>query len=196
MPLNTPTTYGITQPLAQRAAEALAEAQPDLILSEMARGLRPGKVFIDWSQNAWHKTTVGVYSVRAKRERAFVSMPVKWAEVETALESGQQNRLYFEPDHALARVQEVDDLFEPVLHLKQQLPAQLLRKWGIDTTVSEKKQAARSAKPKPQTAAGLPRSGHHAGRQARLRSVPARRGTCHRHSHQYRGRAGHTCVNH
>ena len=109
VPLNPPATYAITQPFAKRVAETLAERNPELILSEMARDLRPGKVFIDWSQNAWHKTTVGVYSVRAKRERPFISMPLKWEEVETGLNSGKHDSLYFEPDEALARVKQVGD---------------------------------------------------------------------------------------
>lgn len=66
VPLNTRTTYAITQPFAKRVAEILAERNPELILSEMARDLRPGKVFIDWSQNAWHKTTVGATGKHSK----------------------------------------------------------------------------------------------------------------------------------
>ncbi|HJX00796.1 MAG TPA: non-homologous end-joining DNA ligase [Terriglobales bacterium] len=164
-PLNTRTTYAITQPFAKRVAENLAQRNPGLILSEMARDLRPGKVFIDWSQNAWHKTTVGVYSVRAKRERPFVSMPLKWAELQRAVESGEHDGLYFEPDKALSRVEELGDLFKPVLHLKQQLPTELLREWDIEATLSDIPTPAQSRRSKVQTAPGLPRSSGQGGRR-------------------------------
>jgi bifunctional non-homologous end joining protein LigD len=85
VPLNTPTSYAITQPLARRVAEDLERERPKQIISRMARSERGGKVFVDWSQNAEHKTTVSAYSVRAKREQPFVSMPISWTELESAL---------------------------------------------------------------------------------------------------------------
>src|SRR5690349_20565448 len=72
VPLNTPVTYAVTQPFARALAELLAKQQPKLIVAEMAKSERTKKVFIDWSQNAEFKTTVGVYSLRAKRSRPFV----------------------------------------------------------------------------------------------------------------------------
>jgi len=78
VPVNTPITYDTTQPFARALAEELADAAPKLVVAEMARSLRAGKVFIDWSQNATHKTTVGVYSLRAKRDRPYVSLPITW----------------------------------------------------------------------------------------------------------------------
>src|SRR6266513_1084843 len=81
VPLNTEATYAATQPFACAMAELLEREHGDLVVSEMAKNLRVGKVFIDWSQNADHKTTIGVYSLRAKRPRPYVSMPVKWSEL-------------------------------------------------------------------------------------------------------------------
>ena len=82
----------------------------------MAKIARTRKVFIDWSQNADYKTTVGVYSLRAKRERPFVSAPVTWDELQRAKD------LYFSPADALDRCENLGDLWVPVLKLKQQLP--------------------------------------------------------------------------
>ncbi|HEX4170612.1 MAG TPA: hypothetical protein VHZ55_34555 [Bryobacteraceae bacterium] len=78
IPLNTPSSYGITQPFARSVAELIEEQKPNLAVSEMPKGKRIGKVFIDWSQNTDHKTTVGVYSLRAKKQQPLVSMPVTW----------------------------------------------------------------------------------------------------------------------
>src|SRR6266513_3257902 len=71
VPLNTAITYDATQPFARAIAEVLEKGHPDKIVADMAKNLRVGKVFIDWSQNADHKTTVGVYSLRAKRARPY-----------------------------------------------------------------------------------------------------------------------------
>ncbi len=126
-PLNTTVTYDLTQPFAKAIAELLAEQHPKLIVADMAKALRKKKVFIDWSQNADFKTTVGVYSLRAKTAQPFVSMPVTWEELETAVEKGNRASLYFGMDAALARVEDVGDLFKPVLSLKQHLPSAALR---------------------------------------------------------------------
>ena len=84
IPLNMPTTYEKTQPFAKAIAELLEREHPDRVESEMAKALRTGKVFIDWSQNSEFKTTVCVYSLRAKRETPYASMPFTWEEVERA----------------------------------------------------------------------------------------------------------------
>jgi bifunctional non-homologous end joining protein LigD len=123
VPLNTAATYDLTQPFARTLAELLAKEHPHLVIAEMARAQRKGKVFIDWSQNAPHKTTVAVYSLRAKRERPYVSMPVSWPELERALAAKDRSLLEFEPKAALARLDKVADLFAPVLKLEQRLPA-------------------------------------------------------------------------
>lgn len=122
VPLNTPVTYGETKPFARALAELLEQQSPDLILSKMRRDLRGGKVFVDWSQNDDHKTTVNVYSLRAK-ERPTVSTPVTWDEVETAKKENKASLLNFEPEDVLKRVEKQGDLFEPVLSMQQTLPS-------------------------------------------------------------------------
>ncbi|MGH2926290.1 MAG: non-homologous end-joining DNA ligase, partial [Solirubrobacterales bacterium] len=97
LPLNGEVTYERTKPFARAVAQALERAEPDMVVSRMARKLRPGKVFVDWSQNDQHKTTVAVYSLRA-RERPTVSTPLEWSEVESALERGDPDALRFEAD--------------------------------------------------------------------------------------------------
>ena len=122
VPLNTGVTYAVTQPFARALAQLLAKEHPKLIVAEMAKSQRAQKVFIDWSQNSDFKTTVGVYSLRAKRDRPFVSMPVTWDELERALHTRTTEGLDFEPESALARLSEIGDLFAPVLALEQALP--------------------------------------------------------------------------
>ncbi len=124
IPLNTSTTYEKTQPFARAIAELLEKEHPDRVESDMAKNLREGKVFIDWSQNSDFKTTVCVYSLRAKRERPFVSMPFTWDEVHSACKRNDAAFFLLEPEEALARLEEMGDLFEPILKLKQKLPKQ------------------------------------------------------------------------
>ena len=90
--------------------------------SRMSKARRTGKVLIDWSQNDEHKTTVNVYSLRAK-EQPRVSTPVTWEEVEAAVERRDASRLIFDSDSVLRRVEKQGDLFAPVLTLKQRLPS-------------------------------------------------------------------------
>ena len=130
IPLNTATSYEKTQPFAKAIAELLEQQHPDRVESEMAKALRTGKVFIDWSQNSEFKTTVSVYSLRAKRETPFVSMPFTWEEVEHACKKEDREMFYLEPDEALKRVEKSGDLFEPVLTLKQKLPAKFEQMLG------------------------------------------------------------------
>jgi hypothetical protein len=85
-------------------------------------GEAPGRVFIDWSQNADSKTTVAVYSLRAKRDEPFVSFPVSWDELERAIATKNAQSLYFDPATALRRLADAGDLYRPVLRLKQYLP--------------------------------------------------------------------------
>ena len=126
VPLNTPVTYASTQPFARAVAQMLEQQHPKLIVSDMAKNLRRGKVFIDWSQNADHKTTVGVYSLRAKRERPFVSVPVDNDELRAACRAKKPERLDFSPADALRRVEERGDLLAPMLTMKQRLPEQFI----------------------------------------------------------------------
>ena len=120
VPLNTPVTYARTKAFASAVARALESECPDLVVHKMLKKLREGKVLVDWSQNDDHKTTVSVYSLRAK-DRPTVSTPVTWAEVVSAWKRGK--KLSFEADEVLKRVKKHGDLFAPVLELKQKLPA-------------------------------------------------------------------------
>lgn len=126
VPLNTPkVTYDDTKGMARRIADVMTRDHPDLVVNRMEKAVRPHKVFIDWSQNDRMKTTINVYSLRA-RARPTVSTPVIWEEVETALAKGDPGLLVFRAEDVLARVDRDGDLFEPVQKLKQKLPA------GID----------------------------------------------------------------
>jgi bifunctional non-homologous end joining protein LigD len=121
VPLNTPASYAQTKPFAHGIAQVLERRHPALVVSEMKKTLRTGKVLVDWSQNDEHKTTVNVYSLRA-RERPTVSTPLRWEEVESVLESGDPEALAFTSDAVLERVAEHGDLFAPVIELQQELP--------------------------------------------------------------------------
>lgn len=119
VPLNTPVSYDDTKPFSHHIAQLLEQRHPQRIVSNMRKELRKGKVFIDWSQNDAHKTTVCVYSLRAK-SRPMVSTPVTWQEVETSVK--QRRPLMFDYAQAVARARRVGDLFAPVLEKKQRLP--------------------------------------------------------------------------
>ena len=122
VPLNTEVGYDDgTKDFALAVAQSLEKRFPDEVVSSMKKELRPGKVLIDWSQNDEHKTTVCVYSLRAKA-RPTVSTPVTWDEIESCAESGDAGLLVFTADDVLARVEEHGDLFEPALTLHQELP--------------------------------------------------------------------------
>jgi bifunctional non-homologous end joining protein LigD len=121
VPLNSPVTYGQTKAFAQAVARLLEREHPREVVSTMSKAVRPGKVFIDWSQNDEHKTAVAVYSLRA-RERPFVSTPVSWDEVEAAAATNNPEVLAFDAPAVLARVAERGDLFAPLLTVEQQLP--------------------------------------------------------------------------
>jgi bifunctional non-homologous end joining protein LigD len=122
VPLNTPVTYNETKPFAHAMAKLLEQQHPKEVLSVMTKDLRTGKVFIDWSQNDDSKTTVCVYSLRA-RPRPTVSTPVTWEEVEAVVASGNPDDLVFEATDVLARVEAHGDLFGPLCELEQTLPA-------------------------------------------------------------------------
>jgi bifunctional non-homologous end joining protein LigD len=123
VPLNTPTaTYRQTKGFSKAVAETLEAAEPDLVVSRMAKNLRGGKIFIDYSQNDEHKTTVCAYSLRA-RERPTVSTPITWDEVRACHDSGDPADLVFDAAAVIRRVAEDGDLFAPVLSLVQEVPA-------------------------------------------------------------------------
>jgi bifunctional non-homologous end joining protein LigD len=121
VPLNYQVTYDVTKPFAKAVAELLEREEPGLVVSRQTKTLRRGKVLVDWSQNDEHKTTVNVYSLRA-RERPTVSTPLGWDEVEGALASRDPEALAFTSAQVLSRVAEKGDLFAPVAELEQELP--------------------------------------------------------------------------
>ena len=120
VPLNTATTYEKTKPFAHALAELLERQAPGEVVSRMQKRLRGGKVLVDWSQNDDKKTTINVYSLRAK-DRPTVSTPVTWKEVERAWR--RKKPLGFTPEEVLSRVSKLGDLFAPVLERKQKLPS-------------------------------------------------------------------------
>jgi bifunctional non-homologous end joining protein LigD len=126
VPLNTAVTYEQTKALSRALAEYLERTHPDLVVSKMSKGLRAGKIFVDWSQNDEHKTTICVYSLRA-REQPTVSTPVTWKEVAATVKKKNAKRLIFRGEQTLARVEKLGDLFAEVETLKQKLP----RKWAL-----------------------------------------------------------------
>ena len=121
VPLNTKTSYDETKPFAHALARLLEDQHRELIVSDMKKAIRTNKIFVDWSQNDEHKTTVSVYSLRA-RERPTVSTPITWEEVERTLKKKNAGLLVFESHQTLARVEKMGDLFAPLLTLKQKLP--------------------------------------------------------------------------
>jgi bifunctional non-homologous end joining protein LigD len=121
VPLNTPTGYEETKPFSRALARLLEKHHPKQVTSTQKKSERKGKVLVDWSQNDDFKTTVCVYSLRA-RERPTVSTPLRWDEVEAALERKDPERLVFDSEGVLRRVEQHGDLFEPVLELEQSLP--------------------------------------------------------------------------
>jgi len=121
VPLNTAVSYEQTKPFAHAIAQLLESRHPGLVVSDMKKSLRSGKVFVDWSQNDDHKTTVNVYSLRA-RETPTVSTPVTWQEVEQCLDKHDPELLVFTSEQVVERVSKLGDLFAPVLELKQNLP--------------------------------------------------------------------------
>jgi bifunctional non-homologous end joining protein LigD len=126
VPLNAPVNYEATQPFAKSVAQWLENEHPQLVVSEMAKAKRKGRVFVDWSQNSEHKSTVAVYSLRAKVGRPFVAMPVNWDELRRALKNRDTAGLFFEPDAALKRLKSAGDLFAPLEKLEQTLPQPFL----------------------------------------------------------------------
>ncbi len=121
VPLHTPTNYNKTKPFAHALARLLEEQHPELVVSDMKKSLRNGKILVDWSQNDEHKTTVSVYSLRA-REHPTISTPLKWEEVERVLAKRDPKPVVFEAPQVLERVDKHGDLFESVLKIKQKLP--------------------------------------------------------------------------
>ncbi len=118
VPLNTSHTHDQCSEFAQAVAQVLEKHHGERVTSVMSKSARPGKVFIDWSQNSRHKTTVAVYSLRA-RPQPTASTPVSWDEVDGAAAGAP---LSFQAPEVLQRVEAHGDLFAPTLTLEQHLP--------------------------------------------------------------------------
>ncbi|HTZ64139.1 MAG TPA: non-homologous end-joining DNA ligase [Solirubrobacteraceae bacterium] len=121
VPLNTHVTYAQTKPLALAVAGLMAREHPKLVVSDMRKRLRDGRVLIDWSQNDAHKTTVSVYSLRA-RKQPTISTPLSWEEVGRAARRRREQSLSAQPHELLARIERDGDLYAPMLTLAQNLP--------------------------------------------------------------------------
>ena len=156
VPLNSPISYDETKPFAHALARLLEDEHRELVVSDMKKALRTGKVLVDWSQNDEHKTTIAVYSLRA-RERPTVSTPVSWDEVEQAFKKKDAELLRFEAEQVLKRVEKIGDLFAPVLELKQKLPklagiqeakAEAI-KGGLELAAQAEKPLRKQSKSKP-----------------------------------------------
>jgi bifunctional non-homologous end joining protein LigD len=125
LPLNTKVDYTQTKTISKGLAEEFEREYPKEVVSLQRKTLREGKILIDWSQNDQYKTTINVYSLRA-RARPTVSTPVTWDEVEQCADAEDPSLLVFDSEQVLERVQSHGDLFEPVLTLKQKLPDDLV----------------------------------------------------------------------
>jgi bifunctional non-homologous end joining protein LigD len=122
-PLNTTDhTAEDTKRFALAIGQLLESRDPAHVTVDMAKERRVGRVFVDWSQNDRHKTTVCAYSLRI-RPRPWVSTPLGWDEVSDALDGGDPDALTFEAPDTLARVAKLGDLYAPNLTLQQELPA-------------------------------------------------------------------------
>jgi len=118
VPLNTAHTHHQASDFARAVGQLLTKQHPKKVLVDMSKKLRAGKVFVDWSQNSRHKTTVAAYSLRA-RSRPMVSTPLSWDEVSNGADG---TPLSFTSDDVIERVAKSGDLFAPAANLRQELP--------------------------------------------------------------------------
>jgi len=167
VPLNTKTSYDETKPFAHALARLLENEHRDLVVSDMKKAIRTNKVFVDWSQNDEHKTTISVYSLRA-RERPTVSTPVSWAEVEAAYKKKDAGLLVFDSKQVLERVEKFGDLLAPLLSLKQKLPKLAGIERGKAEAAATGLEIAAQAEPRPAKRAQAPQR---AGARKRARKV-------------------------
>ncbi len=121
VPLNTPVTFDQTKQFAQTVALLMEKHYPDRVTSKMRKEHRGGRIFIDWSQNDEHKTTVCAYSLRATAEPR-VSTPISWEELAAAVKTRSADKLIFSPQRVIERLEKDGDPFEPALTLRQVLP--------------------------------------------------------------------------
>jgi bifunctional non-homologous end joining protein LigD len=172
VPLNTPTKYEFTKTFARALAQLLEQEHRDMVVSDMKRTLRTGKVFVDWSQNDEHKTTVAVYSLRA-RERPTVSTPVTWEEVGQCLKKKDANLLVFEASQTVARVEKKGDLFAPLLKLKQRLPD--LKPLMVSSAAEPEETVSVAAQAEEEPTRPRRRAAKKIARQPAARKPPARK---------------------
>jgi bifunctional non-homologous end joining protein LigD len=118
VPLNTPHTHDDASAFALAVGQLLEKQHPKRVVVNMAKAVRANKVFIDWSQNSRHKTTIAPYSLRAN-ERPTVSTPIDWDEVAAGADG---EPLIFEAADVLERIEERGDLFAGTVQKKQVLP--------------------------------------------------------------------------
>lgn len=107
-----PTPSSEVTAYAKRLAVEAEKESPGLIVHRMTRSLRPGKVFVDFSQNAAAKTTATPYTLRARPEPT-VSTPVTWAEVEACADAAD---LVFHAGDIAERLRRHGDLLGPLLN--------------------------------------------------------------------------------
>jgi bifunctional non-homologous end joining protein LigD len=153
IPLNTPASFEMTKSFARVLAISMHRAYPDRVVHDMKKNLREGKVLIDWSQNDSAKTTVNVYSLRA-RQHPFVASPLHWDEVRRYAENGDSKSFFLESEEVLSRVRKEGDLFVNLLRLKQKLPT----KWADRIEEIDPGEAKSNAKRPP--ASRQPREPH------------------------------------
>ena len=118
VPLNSPHTHDDASDFALAVAQLLEQDSPELVSSNMNRKRRANKIFVDWSQNSRHKTTIAPYSLRG-RDRPTASTPLSWDEV---ADGADGEPLVFEAGEVLDRIAELGDLFADALTVQQQLP--------------------------------------------------------------------------
>ncbi|HLQ61052.1 MAG TPA: non-homologous end-joining DNA ligase [Candidatus Acidoferrales bacterium] len=145
LPLNTSVGYLETKIVSKGIAVLFEQERPKEVVSRQLKELRAGKVLIDWSQNDQYKTTINVYSLRA-RARPTVSTPVTWEEVAECAKARDPQRLVFDSEQVLRRVAAQGDHFEPVLKLKQKLPKKLVERFS-DTPLTRRKGPGRGRYP-------------------------------------------------
>ncbi len=114
-------TFSSTKKFSRAVAAILQKNYPELVTAQMAKAYRPGKVFINWSQNDAASTMICVYSLRAQK-KPLVSAPLTWQELEDWAGQGDPEKLQVLPAEAISRAEKQGDLFKEVLTEKQRLP--------------------------------------------------------------------------
>jgi len=123
IPLDAMDTFATTKPFARTVARALAREHPELVTDMMTKHDRHGKVFVDWSQNDAGKSTVAPYSLRGL-EVPTASTPLRWDEIDAAVDDGDARQLWHTADEVLERVEAFGDLHADVLTIRQRLPVE------------------------------------------------------------------------